>query len=51
MVLALDLGHSVYDCLYLAAAIAHEAPLLTADRALYAKALDAGYGASVRLVA
>lgn len=50
MALSLDLDHPVYDCLYLAAAVAHEAPLLTADRALYAKAVDAGYGAHVRLV-
>ncbi len=50
MALSLDLDHPVYDCLYLAAAIAHEAPLLTADRALYAKAVDAGYGDHVRLV-
>lgn len=50
MTLALDLDHPVYDCLYLAAAIAHGTPLLTADRALHASALDAGYGASVRLV-
>ena len=48
--LALDLDHTVYDCLYLAAAVAHQAPLLTADRALYAKAVGAGYGPHVRLV-
>jgi predicted nucleic acid-binding protein len=29
--LALQLGRSVYDCLYLAAAIEHEASLVTAD--------------------
>jgi predicted nucleic acid-binding protein len=50
MALSLDLDHPVYDCLYLAAAVAHEAPLLTADRALFAKAVEAGYGAHVRLV-
>jgi predicted nucleic acid-binding protein len=50
MALSLDLDHTVYDCLYLAAAVAHEAPLLTADRALYVKALDAGYGEHVHLV-
>lgn len=32
--LALALGHPVYDCLYLAAAIAHEASFATSDRAL-----------------
>jgi len=50
MALSLDLDHPVYDCLYLAAAVAHEAPLLTADRALYAKAVAGGYGEHVHLV-
>jgi predicted nucleic acid-binding protein len=50
MSLALDLDHTVYDCVYLAAAVAHEAPLITADRALHAKAVEAGYGPHVRLV-
>jgi predicted nucleic acid-binding protein len=50
MGLSMDLGHPVYDCFYLAAAIAHEAPLLTADRALHAAAVAGGYGDVVRLV-
>jgi len=50
MSLALDLDHTVYDCLYLAAAIAHHAPLLTADRELHARATDAGLGEHVILV-
>lgn len=50
MGLALDLPHPVYDCFYLAAALAHNAPLLTADRALHAAAVNAGYGAAVVLV-
>jgi predicted nucleic acid-binding protein len=50
MGLSMDLGHTVYDCFYLAAAIAHEAPLLTADRALHAAAAAGGYGDVVRLV-
>jgi len=50
MTLALDLDHPVYDCVYLAAAIAHDVVLLTADRALHGRASDAGYGAHVRLV-
>lgn len=50
MGLAFELPHPVYDCFYLAAAIAHGAPLLTADRALHATAVDAGYGAAVVLV-
>ena len=49
--LSLDLPHRLYDCFYLAAAIAHGAPLLTADRALHAAAAEAGYGAAVVLVA
>lgn len=32
--LALRLGHPVYDCLYIATAIAYEAPLATADTRL-----------------
>lgn len=48
--LSLDLEHTVYDCVYLAAAIAHRGTLLTADRALYAKSVAGGYGSVVRLV-
>jgi len=51
LTLALDLDHPVYDCLYLAAAIAHRAPLLTADRTLHACAVAAGYGEHIVLVA
>jgi predicted nucleic acid-binding protein len=50
MGLSMDLDHPVYDCFYLAAAIAHDAPLLTADRALHAAAVAGGYGDAVRLV-
>jgi predicted nucleic acid-binding protein len=50
MGLALDLPHPVYDCVYLAAALAHRAPLLTADHALHAAAVEAGYGPAVVLV-
>jgi predicted nucleic acid-binding protein len=50
MELSLDLRHPVYDCVYLAAAMAHGAPLLTADRALHAAAVAGGYGDAVRLV-
>ena len=50
MGLALDMSHPVYDCFYLAAAIAYDAPLLTADRALHAAAVGAGHGAVVRLI-
>jgi predicted nucleic acid-binding protein len=48
--LSLDIEHPVYDCLFLAAAIAHQAPLLTADRTLYSKAVEAGLGEHVLLV-
>jgi predicted nucleic acid-binding protein len=50
MGLALDLPHPVYDCFYLAAALAHEAALLTADRALHTAAVEAGLGAAVLLL-
>jgi predicted nucleic acid-binding protein len=50
MELSLDLDQTVYDCFYVAAAIAHNAPLITADRALHAAAVDGGYGAGLRLV-
>jgi len=32
--LAADLGHPVYDCLYLALAVSHAAPIATADKRL-----------------
>ncbi|HEV2056399.1 MAG TPA: type II toxin-antitoxin system VapC family toxin [Methylomirabilota bacterium] len=32
--LAVDLGHPVYDCLYLALAVSHAAPIATADKRL-----------------
>jgi predicted nucleic acid-binding protein len=48
--LSLDMEHPVYDCLFLAAAIAHQAPLLTADRTLHSKAVEAGLGEHVILV-
>jgi predicted nucleic acid-binding protein len=48
--LSLDMEHPVYDCLFLAAAIAHQTPLLTADRTLHARAVKAGLGEHVILV-
>jgi predicted nucleic acid-binding protein len=36
--LAIDLQHAIYDCFYLALAAREHAPLITADRALIAKA-------------
>jgi predicted nucleic acid-binding protein len=32
--LAVELGHPVYDCLYLALAVSHAAPIATADKRL-----------------
>jgi predicted nucleic acid-binding protein len=34
MTLSIDLGHPFYDCVYLAAALVMEVPLVTADRRL-----------------
>lgn len=42
--IALDVGASVYDCLYVAAAQRDEAQLLTADRRLIEKLLPTGFG-------
>lgn len=42
--LAIALRHPSNDCLYLATAIAYDAPLVTGDRALYDKAHAAGLG-------
>jgi len=50
MELAFDLPHPAYDCFYLAAAIAHGALLLTADRALHDAATASGYGPAIRLI-
>ena len=41
--LALELRHSIYDCLYLACAEALDAPLVTADRQLSRKLQRAGF--------
>lgn len=40
MDIALDLGHSAYDCLYLAAALTEGLPLITADDAFLARVND-----------
>ncbi len=40
-VLARNLHHPIYDCLYLAVAEAHEATLITADRRLHGVAVEA----------
>ena len=50
LAMSLDLAHPVYDCLYLAVAMACEAPLVTADRALGECGERVGVGELVRLV-
>jgi predicted nucleic acid-binding protein len=42
--LAVLMQHSVYDCLYVAVALEQNAPLVTADRALYEAVRDVGLG-------
>lgn len=53
LALAMQLQHPAYDCFYLALALRVEAPLVTADRRLYARchAVDAaGLGERVQLL-
>ena len=50
LALALEFDHPVYDCYYIAAAVAHDAVLITADRAMYALATEAGLGERVHLL-
>jgi len=40
--LAVELGHPVYDCLYLALAVSHAAPIATADERLQQAAKQIG---------
>jgi predicted nucleic acid-binding protein len=48
--LAVDLGHPVHDCLYLALALRRSATLTTADRRFQHAAAAAGYGGMVGLL-
>ena len=50
LALALALDHPVYDCYYVATAIARDAVLVTADRRLHALATRVGFGERVRLI-
>lgn len=46
--LALDLGHPVYDCVYLALAVARDAEMVTADAAFVDRLAGTSYAARVR---
>ena len=48
--LATELGHSVHDCLYLAAAIQHGTHVVTADRRFAAIAVRPDFAGRVRLL-
>lgn len=48
--LSLDLGHAIYDCLYLILALREDGLLVTADTKFGAAARRAGYGARIRLL-
>jgi predicted nucleic acid-binding protein len=48
--IAIELGHPVYDCFYLALAHDRNAPLLTADRRLAARLADTGYADRLKLI-
>lgn len=44
---ALELGHAMYDCVYLALAESLQLPLITADEKLVARCAERGYGGVV----
>lgn len=44
------IGHSVYDCIFLACAISEQAQLVTADEKFASKTNNARYGGIVRLL-
>jgi predicted nucleic acid-binding protein len=48
--LAFELDHWIYDCIYLAAAVATEGRLLTADRKFWNAASRAGHGERIELL-
>jgi len=48
--LAIEIGHTVQDCLYLALAFQRDAVLLTADVVLQRKITNAGFGDRARLL-
>jgi predicted nucleic acid-binding protein len=49
--LAMEIGHPVYDCIYLALALHHQTHVVTADRRFFASAASTpGLGGGVRLL-
>jgi predicted nucleic acid-binding protein len=49
--LAVEMGHPVYDCIYLALALHHRTHVLTADRRFVFAASSTAHAGSVRLLA
>ena len=49
--LAVEMGHPVYDCIYLALALRHRTHVLTADRRFVFAASSTAHAGSVRLLA
>jgi predicted nucleic acid-binding protein len=48
--LAMEIGHPLYDCLYLAVALHHDTHVVTADRRFASAASRPGIGGRVRLL-
>ena len=48
---AIDLKHPIYDCIYLAASVRLNAPLITSDAAFVAKLADTQFASNVLLLA
>ena len=51
LVLAVEIGHPLYDCLYLALALRHGTEVVTANRRFAAAAARSGHAGQVRLLA
>jgi predicted nucleic acid-binding protein len=49
--LAIEIGHPIYDCIYLAVALQHQTHVVTADRRFAAAASKPNLAGSVRLLA
>ncbi|HEY8576433.1 MAG TPA: type II toxin-antitoxin system VapC family toxin [Devosia sp.] len=48
--LSVELSHPVYDCIFLACAERHKAPLVTRDEPLIKRSIEAGYGDFIKSV-